>query len=93
MTYDDTVYTVTVRVTNDGQGGLVAEIWAVSGESTQKTDEVLFTNRYTPPTQPPVNPPQTGDTAHVGPLMAVFAAAAMGLTVSLIVVWKRSRNA
>lgn len=93
VTYDDTVYTVTVRVTNDGQGGLVAEIWAVSGESTQKTDEVLFTNRYTPPTQPPVNPPQTGDTAHVGPLMAVFAAAATGLVVSLIVVWKRSRNA
>lgn len=93
VTYDDTVYTVTVRVTNDGKGGLVAEIWAVGDQSTQKSEEVLFSNRYAPPTQPPVTPPQTGDTANVGPLMAVFAAAATGLAMLLAVVWKRSRNA
>lgn len=89
VTYDDTVYTVTVRVTNDGTGGLVAEIWAVGDQSTQKSEEVLFSNRYTPPTKPPVTPPQTGDQTHVGPVLAVFAVAAVTL---LALVKKRSEN-
>ena len=33
MTYDATVYTVTVRVTNQPNGGLGAEIWATGGSS------------------------------------------------------------
>ena len=36
MTYDATVYTVTVRVTNQPNGGLGAEIWATGG-SSEKT--------------------------------------------------------
>lgn len=92
VTYDDTVYTVTVRVTNDGKGGLVAEIWAVGDQSTQKSEEVLFSNRYAPPTQPPVTPPQTGDQANVGPVIAVFVAAAVVLVVLVVLVKKRNHK-
>ena len=45
MTYDATVYTVTVRVTNQPNGGLGAEIWATGG-SSEKTGLLLFQNRY-----------------------------------------------
>lgn len=85
VTYDDTVYTVTVRVTNDGVGGLVAEIWAVGNQSAQKSEEVLFSNRYTPPTQTPISPPQTGDAANLWPLVAVFVVAAVALGVVLVI--------
>lgn len=50
FTYDDTVYNVTVRVTNGAEGGLVSEIWAVKdGESSGKADNILFTNHYSRP--------------------------------------------
>ena len=92
VTYDETVYTVTVRVTNHDKGGLVAELWAVSGESTRKTDEVLFSNRYTPPTQPPANPPQTGDSSSLTPAMAVFVAAGAALAAVAAQGRKRSQR-
>ena len=44
--YDDTSYTVTVRVVNDGQGGLRAEIWAIEEGGTVKVEEILFSNIY-----------------------------------------------
>lgn len=47
--YDDTSYTVTVRVVNDGQGGLTAEIWAIEEGGTVKVDEILFNNIYDVP--------------------------------------------
>lgn len=92
VTYDDAVYTVTVRVTNDGQGGLVSEIWAVKDQGTQKTEKVRFVNRYTPPTQPPGTPPQTGDVAHVAPLMVVFAVAAVALLGLAVGVKRRTHR-
>ena len=48
LTYDDTVYRVTVRVTNADEGGLVPEIWAVKDQQTEKTAELLFANIYDP---------------------------------------------
>lgn len=48
LTYDDTVYRVTVRVTNADEGGLVPEIWAVKDQQTEKTPELLFANLYDP---------------------------------------------
>lgn len=48
LTYDDTVYRLTVRVTNNDEGGLVPEIWAVKDGQTEKTAELLFTNVYDP---------------------------------------------
>lgn len=51
MTYDATVYTVTVRVTNQPDGSLGAEIWA-TGATSEKTGLLLFQNRYDPPAAP-----------------------------------------
>lgn len=38
-TYDRTVYTVTVRVVNDDNGGLKAEIWAIRDDETEKMEK------------------------------------------------------
>ena len=55
MTYDATVYTVTVRVTNQPDGSLGAEIWA-TGSSSDKTGLLLFQNRYDPLAAPTPTP-------------------------------------
>ena len=49
FTYDKTVYTVTVRVQNDAEGGLTAELWAVKEGTTMKNDAVQFQNHYYAP--------------------------------------------
>ena len=51
-TYDRAVYTVTVRVVNDDEGGLTAEIWAIRDDETEKMENVVFTNVYTPEEEP-----------------------------------------
>ena len=48
----DYVYTVTVRVVNDDNGGLKAEIWAIRDDETEKMENVIFTNVYTPEEEP-----------------------------------------
>lgn len=49
FTYDKTVYTVTVRVQNDAEGRLTAELWAVKEGTTMKNDAVQFQNHYDAP--------------------------------------------
>ena len=49
FTYDKTVYTVTVRVQNDAEGGLTAELWAVKEGTTMKNDAVQFQNHNDAP--------------------------------------------
>ena len=49
FTYDKTVYTVTIRVQNDAEGGLTAELWAVKEGTTMKNDVVQFQNHYDAP--------------------------------------------
>ena len=68
FTYDKTVYTVTVRVQNDAEGGLTAELWAVKEGTTMKNDAVQFQNQetvtYTTVIQQPpaaIGAPRTGD--------------------------------
>ena len=52
FTYDDTVYTVTVRVTNTEDGtGLEAQIWAIK-EGEEAKSEIVFENRYEKPSKP-----------------------------------------
>lgn len=73
MTYDATVYTVTVRVTNQPDGGLGAEIWATGG-SSEKTGLLLFQNRYDPPAAPTPTPAPAKTTpvpAHPAPKPAL----------------------
>lgn len=50
MSYDDTVYTVTIRVTNADNGGLQSEIWATTDDDpSTKVQELRFLNTYAPP--------------------------------------------
>lgn len=49
FTYDKTVYIVTVRVQNDAEGGLTAELWAVKEGTMMKKDAVQFQNHYDAP--------------------------------------------
>ena len=42
FTYDSAVYTVTVSIENDGNGGLKSVIYAVENGATEKTDDVVF---------------------------------------------------
>ena len=46
FTYDSAVYTVTVSIENDGNGGLKSVIFAVKNGATEKTDDVVFSNTY-----------------------------------------------
>ena len=98
FTYDDTVYTVTVRVVNDGAGGLTAEIWAIVDGEQNKTDRIVFNNRYEAPAAPekpaepakPAEPSkdnvQTGDTLNLTLLIAVIAAATV--VIGITAAWK-----
>ena len=65
--------TVTVRVTNQPNGGLGAEIWATGG-SSEKTGLLLFQNRYDPPAAPTPTPAPAKTTpvpAHPAPKPAL----------------------
>lgn len=58
ITYDTTAYTVTVRVVNDGNGGLAAEIWAIRDGSQNKTDRIVFENKWQAPAEETVTDPE-----------------------------------
>ena len=56
MSYDNTVYTVTIRVTNADNGGLQHEIWATTDDDPNtKVQELSFLNTYAPPTPAPTD--------------------------------------
>lgn len=62
FTYDDTVYTVTVRVLNDDEtGGLKWEMWAVCDDSENKTGTIRFVNHYSKPSEPEEEEKHGGD--------------------------------
>lgn len=61
FSYDDTVFTVTVRVVNDEEnGGLKAEIWAIRDDSENKADAIRFENTYHKPSGPSGGEPHDG---------------------------------
>ncbi len=56
MSYDNTVYTVTIRVPNADNGGLQHEIWATTDDDPDtKVQELRFLNTYAPPTPAPTD--------------------------------------
>ena len=62
ITYDDTVYYVTVTVTDDQNGNLVAEVAYTADNAA--AEGIAFVNVYTPAPQPEPEPtpnPETGD--------------------------------
>lgn len=80
FTYDKSIYIVTVRVVNDGMGGLAAEIWAIQDGSQNKTDKISFENIWT---QPAVKTQvKTGDSTNPGVLAAIALCAAAVAAVS-----------
>lgn len=80
VTYDATIYTVTVTVVDNGNGALVldGEIAIEGGEA------IVFTNTYT---EPPVD---TGDDGYASAV--AMAAVAGGLFVVTLMVGKRRRE-
>ena len=68
MSYDDTVYTVTIRVTNADNGGLQSEIWATTDDDPNtKVRELRFLNTYAPPAPESSATPTPVPTAVVTP--------------------------
>lgn len=47
--YDSSAYRVTVRVVNQNDGTLAAEVWAVRNGTEDKSDEIRFENEYKAP--------------------------------------------
>ena len=98
VTYDTATHKVTVAVTDDGQGSLVASV------SREDLAGCTFRNTYTPPATPTPEPstpktpeapkptkvvPQTGDTFDVTPI-AVAATIGVVLIALAVVLRKRS---
>lgn len=52
ITYDSAVYTVTVSVVNDENGGLRPEIFVIKDNAAGKTDKIIFSNSYENETVP-----------------------------------------
>lgn len=83
FTYDETIYTVTVRVLNAEDGGLTAQIWAIRDGSDNKVDQITFENKYQAPvvSADPVEKPtvksivKTGDTSALYVWGCILAAA------------------
>lgn len=73
VTYDETVYTVTVTVTDNGDGTYKVEYAYAAG--TQSADGMVFTNVYAEPL-PPI--PSTGDRADLPILIALLFVSAVG---------------
>lgn len=94
MTYDDAVYTVTIQVTNDEQGGLTYQVYASRDDNpTAKSSEISFLNTFAPPppeaSTPGAGIPQTGDYLPWVALVTVTVVAAVALIV-LLVAYKKS---
>lgn len=91
MTYDSTVYTVKVVVTDDGQGKLSAQV-------TYPENGISFSNVLTAaPTDPgtpagPSNTPKTGDSAPLVLVAVVLVAACAALVTLLLVHRRRNRR-
>ncbi len=89
MTYDATVYTVTVSVETDENGELIANV--TLDDSAVETVRAQFVNvyDYTPPT-PPTPPtdvpdtPQTGDSSNVNLWIALLILSAAGILCTVM---------
>lgn len=103
VTYDAAEHRVTVTVTDDGAGHLVATV-AYGGDVAP-----VFKNTYTPPTTPPVNPPtnppskppvpkkekpglpEMGDTSLSPMALGGIAGGAVVLIAAGVILWRRNR--
>ena len=65
LTYDTTIYQVTVRVLNAEDGGLEAEVWGQKAGMTEKQSQITFENQWKETKTPGTieNPIRTGKTS------------------------------
>lgn len=97
--YDDTVYAVTVTVTDDGSGALLAQtdIIRIGGGTT---DEIVFENVYAPqnPTEPPDDPtepddsddPESPKTDHPQPVAAYIIMITLSVVLLvMLILWDK----
>lgn len=95
ITYDETVYTAVITVTDDLSGHLAAEVTDGDGNALSMT----FANKYTEPAKeapadsgPTSTGVRTGDTAAVLPLVIAMAAALVVMLVLGAVILRRRRR-
>lgn len=101
VTYDEAVYNVTVTVTDNGEGSLLAEVAYADGKAP------VFTNKYTKPVEPkpedpkkpqkPAEPqkpasPKTGDEAPIVGFITLMVIALAAITVICIMFFKKRRR-
>ena len=86
VTYDETIYTVKLTVTDDGKGKVLATYTVDDKAVDQDTYRFAFTNSYQKPEA--VNP-TTGDDMNLGLMAALLLASALGLIC--LPVWKKKR--
>ncbi len=104
VTYDSTVYTVTLTVADDGKANLSIED-KISTEAADELDEIVFKNSYTkpvvekpeetPPQTPPQTPteiPKTGDFANLSGWTALFFISGGAIIALIAYDKKRKRN-
>lgn len=95
ITYDDTVYNVTVTVTDDLQGHLVATVTGEGGNELNMT----FNNKYTKPAEPQ-NPDddgtpkavQTGDTTPIIPAVIAVLVSLAAIAAVVVIIMRRRRR-
>ena len=83
MTYDTTVYTVKVTVTDQLDGTLKVEYTYQKG--SQSVEGVHFTNTYTPPE----DPDKTGDDMNIGLWIGIMTVSAICLVATAATGMKR----
>ena len=87
-TYDTAEYLVTVRVVNNEEGGLEAEVWAVKEGSKDKVDQIRFENKYVAPVIPDQTP-QKGDQTNITVLVSLMA---VSMLVMAAMIFMSRRN-
>ncbi|MDO5546713.1 MAG: FctA domain-containing protein [Eubacteriales bacterium] len=90
-TYDDTVYSMTVYITNSEDGsGLEATVIIREKGEDEKLEEVVFTNKYKTSTSTlPKDSPKTDDESNF-PLYALLAVGCVIVLAALFVTRKRN---
>ncbi len=87
FTYDNTVWCVTVEVTDDGEGKLIAETTVQAKGNTEAAETFTFANTYKKP-----EAPKTGDDSNLALWIALAAISCAGIA-GLVFTGKKRKNA
>lgn len=88
--YDETIYEVTVYITNDGSGGLDSTVYAIKSGTDLKSASITFTNTYEEiidPDSETTGNATTGDNTDISYILFL-----MVLSVSMIVMLREKKR-